>query len=519
MTRLEQVVSSLPEIYQPIYQHEEFRFMSSRACDDRLVHIRKVYDALQNQLNRQVRVLDLGCAQGYISLTIASWGADVVGVDFFDKNIEVCNLLASEHEDYQILFVLNRVEDYLKYLKANEFDLVLGLSVFHHMCNMYGWESVRDLLSETAAKIKVGIFELALNSEPVHWSKALPDDYKMVLQGFLCVKLLAYNGTHLSSKQRPLVFASNCYLYFQLTGLLEIDDVRLQSHDGAIALAKKRYFFAENKFVKCVDIRPAGGTISAAVQQEFRQELEFLEEMGGVEGFPNVYALENNGDEIWIVREKIDGILLSEKIQHNEYFDAWDVIKQTLHWLVILERHGYYCNDVRTWNILYDQHGNVWLIDYGSIGKRRSDCVWPWDLLLSFFIFMNEVFDRKYNKAFVRSTKMLTAIKRHISHQQYLDILKIRDTENCFQAMYDILFSTKGDIKDCSCDLRDKEVLALEALVEFVVNDWMQEKSRLYDAIKEIEQYKIYSSELLDKLTEVLIEHQKKLEELEEKLT
>lgn len=71
---LEQAVRHLPEIYQPIYKHPELYQTSSRSCDDRLTHIKAIYDALQKKLNRRLRVLDLGCAQGYISLSIAERG-------------------------------------------------------------------------------------------------------------------------------------------------------------------------------------------------------------------------------------------------------------------------------------------------------------------------------------------------------------------------------------------------------------------------------------------------------------
>lgn len=72
--RLSEAIEKLPEIYQPIYGYEEIGKSSSRKCADRLIYIRNIYEKLKNKLGRDLKVLDIGCAQGYFSLNIASWG-------------------------------------------------------------------------------------------------------------------------------------------------------------------------------------------------------------------------------------------------------------------------------------------------------------------------------------------------------------------------------------------------------------------------------------------------------------
>ena len=91
---LPQLVSDLPEIYQAIFGHPDISQETSRACIDRLDKIAEVHDALSTRLGRPLRILDMGCAQGFFSLSLAARGAEVHGVDFLDTNILVCQALA-----------------------------------------------------------------------------------------------------------------------------------------------------------------------------------------------------------------------------------------------------------------------------------------------------------------------------------------------------------------------------------------------------------------------------------------
>ena len=76
MTKLESAVNALPEFYQPIYGHQELNSSAARNCYDRLDGVKKVCTALSHELKRPLRILELGCAQGFFSMNMASWGGD-----------------------------------------------------------------------------------------------------------------------------------------------------------------------------------------------------------------------------------------------------------------------------------------------------------------------------------------------------------------------------------------------------------------------------------------------------------
>ena len=208
LSTIDALVKALPEVYQPIFGHPEFSPHASRQSEDRLAYIVAIHDALAERLGRRVRVLDLGCAQGFFTLNLAARGAIVHGVDFADANIAVCRALAGEHPHFDAVFEFGRIEDVIPRLPAGSIDLVLGLSVFHHIVFQSGIASTRQLIAWIAERAGVGVFEMALPSEPLYWAAAQPGDPRVLLSGYGHVYEMARHGTHLSTVARPLYIAS-----------------------------------------------------------------------------------------------------------------------------------------------------------------------------------------------------------------------------------------------------------------------------------------------------------------------
>lgn len=397
---LVQLVEALPEIYQPIFGHNELSKETSRTCSDRMSYIGDIYALLESELGRPLRVLDLGCAQGFFSLSLAQKGASVRGVDFLDKNIAVCQALADEHEGFDLLFEVGRIEQVLETLQEEQYDLVLGLSVFHHIVHEHGLSTVREMLKALAKKVKVGIFELALASEPLYWGASQPLDPRVLLDGFSCVRELAEHATHLSSIVRPLFVSSNFY-WFLDNKIGSFNTYTDESHkytQGTHALTR-RYFFSDAlivKFYKLHDENRAELKSRLALNvKEFQREVDFLLKYGETIDAPKLLSYEKNQSEAWIVREKLEGKLLLNMIESGESFDTKRVIEEVLRQLVALEKEGLYYDDLRTWNVLLTDSGEAKLIDFGAISTTKADCVWPDNIFLSFLVFVKEVSNLK----------------------------------------------------------------------------------------------------------------------------
>lgn len=210
---LEELIAALPEMYQPIFNHPELSGRAILKCEARLEHVLYIYRLLQAQLGRPLRVLDLGCAQGFFSFSLAQEGAEVHGLDCLQVNVSLCNALAAENSELKVSFLNKHIEDFIIHLKPDEYDLVLGLSIFHYTVQSYGLEAAQQIMGMLSKKVLVGIFELALAHEPFDWAAAQPKNPRVLLKSYSYTHALATNITQLSNIARPLFVSSNYYCF------------------------------------------------------------------------------------------------------------------------------------------------------------------------------------------------------------------------------------------------------------------------------------------------------------------
>ncbi|MCJ8501251.1 methyltransferase domain-containing protein [Desulfatitalea alkaliphila] len=389
MNPLTVLVKELPEVYQPIYGHPELSEAVARPCTDRLATIISVYDALQKVVDRPLKVLDLGCAQGFFSLSLAARGATVHGVDYLDKNIAICNAVAVENPDMKVTFEIGRVENVLGRIEKDQYDLVLGLSVFHHIIHESGVDAAKNLIHQTLDKAGAMILELALREEPLYWGPSQPEDPRSLLEGCAFVHELARHETHLAPIKRPLCIASN--LCWVLGGYADrFDEWTTDPHfmaRGAHA-GSRRYYFSDNKILKFYNFQHRLGPKNRA---EFGRETFFLTNPPPCFPTSQCIVSGSNESEGWVVIARDEGKLLLDLIREGAHYDPISILRDILDQLAALEAENLYHDDVRTWNILIAQNGNASLIDYGSISSIAQDCVWPENLFLSFFIFVREL--------------------------------------------------------------------------------------------------------------------------------
>jgi len=391
------LVAALPEIYQPIYGHPECSMKTSRKCEDRLGHIIAIYTLFAQKLGRPLRVLDLGCAQGFFSLHLAALGATVNGVDFLQPNIDVCNELALENPELKLRFIAARVEAVIDIINAGQFDLVLGLSVFHHIIHIRGLDAVQSLFTKLAHSVAVGLYELALPSEPPDWAPSQPEDPRQQLEPYAFVHEIAQSETHLSSITRPLYVASNHY-WFLSDQIGQFDRYQKSSHVFSVdaLYGTRRYFFGEGKVIKV--FRVDHPLTFETNQREYSNESLLLSLGQSQLKFPRLYLHGRHVNEAWLVRECLEGELLLKYLDENKPYDAHKIIRDVLTQLAALETFKLYHVDVRIWNILLTPDNRAQLIDYGAIDHNARDCTWPENVYLSFMIFVREVLQRKAPK-------------------------------------------------------------------------------------------------------------------------
>ena len=394
---LAHLVGALPEVYQPIFGHPEYDAAASRRCDDRLQQARSVVQALATALGRAPRVVDLGCAQGYFSLGLAAVGAVVRGVDISPENIAVCRALAAEHPDLDVHFDTRSLEEVIGGLQAGEVDVVLGLSIFHHVVHQWGAERASALLARIAGVSAVALVELALAAEPVYWAAAQPADERSLLAGFAFLHELGRYPTHLSGTPRPLFFCSNGYWW--LGGELEAFSTwKSASHvrAGNVHQHSRRYYESRSLLAKLFLRSEAMDEVNRLEMTREREVLSRFAET--LPWLPRLHLHGASAHEMWLVRELIPGRLLAEAIDAGDDYDPRTVIADVLDALCDLERVDLYHADVRVWNVVLTAEGRARLIDFGSIAGERRDCAWPHDLVLAFWLFVREVAQRSVDR-------------------------------------------------------------------------------------------------------------------------
>ncbi len=378
-------VAELSEIDHPIYGHDELVDDVSRPCVDRLGTILRIYDALQALLNRPLRVLDIGCAQGFFSLSLAERGADVLGLDVRDENIAVCRAIAKKHTKFNVQFEVGRIEDVAEHALESQCDLVLGLNVFHHILHEKGREATQGFINSLSESAVLLLVEKVSGEAAERKSE---EPYPL-FQNCTFVHESGSPSPAPSSVSDLLYAVSNLYwVVGDRAGIIDSwsDDPHAfakGTHQGS-----RRYFFSPNEVVKKYRFDHPRGWLN---REEFDRETSFYKNVP--QGFP-APALQVSAcseTEGWVVLERMPGRLLLDLIRDSEEFCRMDVLRSVLEQLVVLESAGFYHNDVRVWNILVQTDGSITLLDAGSISTRQEDCVWPENIFLSFFIFVYEL--------------------------------------------------------------------------------------------------------------------------------
>lgn len=194
------------------FPHPEWAQAASRDCYDRIDTLGALYDQLAAKLGRPLRVLDLGCAQGFFCLSLAERGATVKGVDFQEQNIALCRALADENPQLDASFAIGRIEEVIDALEPGQYDLAIGLSVFHHIVHLHGVAPTQRWLARLAECIEAVILEIALREEPLYWGPSQPAEPRELLRDCAFYHQIARFNTHLSALYRPLYVVSQHWL-------------------------------------------------------------------------------------------------------------------------------------------------------------------------------------------------------------------------------------------------------------------------------------------------------------------
>ena len=393
MSEIPDLIAALPECYQPIFGHPSPPAIVQRSCLDRLEPIRTVVESLVAHYGRPLRILDLGSAQGFFTLSLSPYCEQAMGIDMNHENVALSSALARQQDITNVVFREARVQDFVRDLEPGAYDVALGLSVFHHLCHSDGFTDTRALIDDLAGKVDVLLLELALSSEPLYWAEALPDTPESLVSSVAFIRCLGTFGTHLSEAKRPLLYCSDRVWHFPRS-TERFTDWSIESHELSHGTheASRRYFVSEDRYAKTYQLT---GPRRPVNKSEYDAEVSSLR---GLAGFamtsvevPTLHDHGETDDYAYVVTDRIAGRRLSELLSLGDRPAVLPIIEAVFLQLAELESHGYYHNDLRAWNVLVDAHGHPRLMDFGSITKDPADVVWPHDVFAGALLFAIEV--------------------------------------------------------------------------------------------------------------------------------
>jgi tRNA (mo5U34)-methyltransferase len=119
-----------------------------------------------------MRVLDIGCAEGFFSFEAEKRGArEVIGIDSFSDSVRRFNIIKSARQSNATAFLMNVYD--LEPRRLGTFDLVLFYGVFYHLKHpQYALERIRSICTGML------LFQTNIYEEPAvkgtPWARFMP---------------------------------------------------------------------------------------------------------------------------------------------------------------------------------------------------------------------------------------------------------------------------------------------------------------------------------------------------------
>jgi len=364
------------EYYQPAYMINILDIAPKRDCKDRCRLIEK---SLDNIITGQ-KILDIGSSLGYICYYFADRGAITTGWESDPKNVEVSKLIG------QINGIETKIEnksfciEALNDINKDDYDVIIILSVLHHIIHYKGLEYVQELIKAMFEKVSTLIVELALKNEDssLFWDASLPDDELAIfdlIKTDVDIKYIGEFDTHLSLTKRPIYLISKKEKFIHINGKKYVYDKKtnIAYNDSDFPymnpLLGRFYYFSYKFVIKEYLFNESTNENKIQIITDISNML-FWEKLSKVKS-TKLLDFEINNRRAIIVFLRDSGELLSEILGKKE-IDLKIVAKDILEFLLVIMENNIHHNDIRSWNILWDgNHAQV--IDYGLMSSRIED--------------------------------------------------------------------------------------------------------------------------------------------------
>ncbi|WP_191970946.1 class I SAM-dependent methyltransferase [Methylobacterium soli] len=336
------------DAYQPVFGLES-TFTGrpiSRQCADRC----ELLDSYLGTTAPNLRILDVGCSMGYLSLYFAKKGARVTGLDSHQPNLDFCTTLANTLGT-SASFVRGEFSiGFLESLKPGAFDVMFLFSVLHHVVAKFGLEATR-LMMDRVLSISDEIYvELARNTEAVsfEWKNKLPANELDIFSGIedLEITRLGEFPALGETTIRPLYRVRKTAKRINGIRHSEMSVMRSAIRDGRTR--DRKYYVSDAAFTKCFIVEPD----KLETYNRFACEVAAYKMLGRDRSILPLLGSSIDGNLALITLPTVSGGKLSEVLPSGDF----PLRATALSILSILQRFSdsnLYWNDFRAHNLAF----------------------------------------------------------------------------------------------------------------------------------------------------------------------
>lgn len=339
------------ECTQPLYH---FTHPTQNVANNHCEDLAKIIFQRLNHFSRGARILEMNCCLGYFSYYFADHGYIVEGLDPDPRSIEICHLLQNFNKSPIAFSVGEFSHDFIATLAAHRYDIIFLFKLIPILVSQLGVDALQNLMVALLEKIPILLVEAP--------SEAAKTDVLYVFAK--CVDA--------SIEQLPLPSsAATIYLIMKNTVTVQEKPYKILSRKFMAYLGaghfSRFYYDCEEVFIKKYLVSP---TLQHDAQ--ILQEIAHYQQLPQNPFFPDLLNYVHQDDAISAVFSKLPGTNLYDLLTTGAQIEALPVFRQIVHALIFLFEHGLFHNDVRLWNVMYDE-GKAYLFDLGLAAKIEKE--------------------------------------------------------------------------------------------------------------------------------------------------
>jgi hypothetical protein len=366
---------------------------------------------MENVLGRKLRILEIGASQGFFTLALSKMGHLVTSIEWERENYKFMKLLQETHHELGTANIQFLEVEELYSISEEKFDLALVVGTLDHVYRCLNIDKQAVFSDFIRTNSRAAIWEIPVFEQNAHWNWSLPENKFDLLERYSYLKELTWLRSHCRGAFRPLIFGSDELIFSnnQLKQFKSEDIFQKHQYVDNNTLLRKT-FKVENSIIK-TEIHPQNMADSSEIFLESKFLISWSQKSDFELSFPRIIKLEKGVFISQFERDSIPGRRLDEAISSS---NAHQILERFLSLASKLAKSGVFPNDLRPWNILWDER-DCHLIDFSSTDYFDRDVLLG-PQVISFLATADFIESAKFGNP----TWRIEEIMEHLGEQEFV---------------------------------------------------------------------------------------------------